>query len=527
LHYGGRRQFLVEPGFISRSSATAFPLMAAALAALIFVYGYVTHPVVPWPSGPPGWRGWADQTEYLRSASAFAQFNLERQNHNYPPLYALLGSPFTWLWPHDPFVLIDLVCMSATAWLLVVIFQRELPPWIAALAAVLMLGNPWIRDVFLIPFTSTLVAPLILAAVAMLQKAEADGSVTERQSWWFALCIGLVIPARPLDGAIAGLLLPFWLWLVVQRYRAGRMTWPSLQRHVAWLAAGGLVGPLLLLANNLLIFRNWKSSYMGLAKSLDLSTVPQKFVSVFLDSGSLYLDPGQAMLTRLPWVLPVVAGVTLCLLFGKLWQRAAATIVVAALALYLSFTDLLPNGLFRYSNYHYFRWPILLGSMLALVAIMPMFRRGTGLRRAIIASVFLATAALSGLRLDLTDRSVAVRQDGDRLAVEIGGTSFDFVDLSPAKGEWAASYFANPRGELDGRELALMREIKIIPSSVFPHALGEGPGANNAVRLLMLTRAQGDVLAIHPDGLPFKFEGQPTARAGRYSYGWGLPRWLP
>jgi hypothetical protein len=87
------------------------------------------------------------------------------------------------------------------------------------------------------------------------------------------------------------------------------------------------------------------------------------------------------MLTRLPWVLPLIAGVILCVLFGKVWQRAAAAIVIASFALYLSFTDLLPNGLFRFSNYHYFRWPILLGSMLALVAVIPMFRAGKISRR--------------------------------------------------------------------------------------------------------------------------------------------------
>lgn len=497
-------------------------------AALIFAVGYWTNPVVPWPSGLPGWHDWTDQTEYLRSASAFSHLNFEPQNHNYPPLYALLASPFSRLWPSDPFIFLDLVCMCTSAWLLAAIFQRDLPPLVALLATVLMLSNSWIRDVFIIPFTSTLVAPLVLASVALLQKAEASVDIQERQSFWFALCIGLAIPARPLDGVIAGLLVPFWLLLIFRQFQSGKTTGKSLQRHIVLLAAGGLIGPLILLANNLFIFRSWKSGYMGLAKSLDLSTVPQKFVSIFLDAGSLYLAPGQAMLTRLPWVLPLIAGVILCVLFGKVWQRAAAAIVIASFALYLSFTDLLPNGLFRFSNYHYFRWPILLGSMLALVAVIPMFRAGKNTRRITIAAVFIATAALSGVHLNLTDWPISVRQDGNLLAFEVGSAApFDFLDLSPAKGEWAPTYFTNPRAELNGRELAEMRDIKVIPSSIFPNDLGNGPGANNnTVRLLMLKRAFGNLLTIRVDKLPFKFDGIPAARVGIYSYGWGVPKWL-
>lgn len=510
-----------------QQSKMVAPLLAAVAAAIIFIFAYWTNPVVPWPAGPAGWHTWADQTEYLRSTFAFSHLNFQPQNHNYPPLYALLAAPFSNLWPSDPFILLNLVCMCASAWLMVTIFQRELPPLIVLLATISMLGNSWIRDVFVIPFTSTLVAPLILASVALLQKAETSTKIPERQSFWFALCIGLAIPTRPLDGVIAGLLVPFWLWLLVLRFQSGQATMQSLKRHIAFLAVGGLIGPLILLTNNLFIFRSWKSGYLGLAKSLDLATVPQKFISVFLDSGSLYLDPGQAMLTRLPWVLPSIAGIILCILFGKLWQRAAAVIVIASFTLYLSFTDLLPNGLFRYSNYHYFRWPILLGSMLALVAIIPMFGAGTTTRRGIIVAVFIGVAALSGLHLNLTDRSIPVRQNGNLLTFEVGAIgTFDFLDLSPAKGEWAPSYFANPHGTLDGRELALMKEIKIIPSSIFPNDLGNGPGVNNIVRLLMLKRASGDLLTIQLDGLPFQFNAQPTARLGRFNYGWGIPRWL-
>ena len=86
--------------------------LTVAILGLFIVYQhiYLTYSPVPGNSAqyPLGWWGWIDQGLYLKSAKAFASFDLSSDAHFYPPLYPFLGGIFLPLSEMHPFYLLDL-----------------------------------------------------------------------------------------------------------------------------------------------------------------------------------------------------------------------------------------------------------------------------------------------------------------------------------------------------------------------------------------------------------------------------------
>jgi hypothetical protein len=108
-----------------------------------------------------------------------------------------------------------------------------------------------------------------------------------------------------------------------------------------------------------------------------LGNPAEKFVSLFLDSASLYVERASLSSddshgcsrhsSRSRTAFSSVRG-------GCGQQRWRSALQVA---LYVPFDDLLPNGLYRYFNYHYFRWAFWLGFMM-IPASVASFGSGSG-----------------------------------------------------------------------------------------------------------------------------------------------------
>src|SRR5689334_7426259 len=85
-------------------------LLGLVVFSAAYLAAYASQEMLPGEQPMPTWEHWHDQGQYLRSARAFADGNLDASEHWYPPGYSLLGAPFVHLTPTNPFVIPDFVC---------------------------------------------------------------------------------------------------------------------------------------------------------------------------------------------------------------------------------------------------------------------------------------------------------------------------------------------------------------------------------------------------------------------------------
>ncbi|KIZ47028.1 MULTISPECIES: hypothetical protein [Rhodopseudomonas] len=505
-----------QASHLRTSASRQIAIATGLICALIFLIQYAFNAATP-HAGIPGWTGWADQGAYLKSTIDFAKLGFNPAEHRYPPLYSLLALPFLRLYPTDPFLFVNIACVAASAYLLVRIFAKVAHPIAAAvLATLLLVVEPRIASAYVIPWTSTIVSPLAFGCIYMLQQSE-QRQPSYRHSFFFALLIGLAFLARPLDGVILGAaLLPFWCWPF-------RRSWREAIRHASVLAAGGLIGPFLLLLNNLIIFRSPISPYMVESNDrLRLMDIPEKFVSLFLDSAPLYFDGGQTVLNAFPWFVISMAIIASLLVFGSRWVRATAILVVLMSAIYLSYDDLFPSGLFHFGNYHYLKWPLVLGGMLVLPFLAAM-RRASALRIIATLAIFAGVAVTACLHLETANTPVAFNRSGGDISVDISQMgNIDYVDISHVRGDWLQNYFFGDRAAIDGRALLYSREMKTMPATPFLQPLDGGP--QSTARILFIRPKHGNHLVLNLERLQLTDSSQISV--GHYSFGLGFPRWL-
>ena len=169
------------------------------LAATYAFHHSLWHGLIPW-------HGWADQDRYLASAVAWWHGNLDPQQHNYPPGYALLAAPFTWLTPWSPFELPDLACLLAAFWLFRRVCARlvpETPLWTASVIlafCVATVGLHVLRWLWFVPWTTTAATPLQYGALlAAMRLGEATGT---RRAFLMGCVLGVLAGFRPADSAV-------------------------------------------------------------------------------------------------------------------------------------------------------------------------------------------------------------------------------------------------------------------------------------------------------------------------------------
>ena len=494
-------------------------VLAAASAAGIFLWFYVSEVLTPYWRGPnPGqvpWKGFADQSLYLRSAQAFADLNFDPARHHYPPLYFLVAAPFVGLFPIDPFVFVDAICVAASAALLVTLFGEVIGGPLAAICALGFLLLPkMMLETFVTPWTSTFATLLVFLGLWRLARIETAPRVSLMESGTFSLILGLVVPTRPLDAIAAASLYPFWLrgvWRSSNRRTASDRV-RHLGLHLLPLVVGGLIGPAILFGVNLLIYGGPFSPYVRGFGGTDIfswATTAEKFVSLFLDSASLYVEPGHVVFRRFPWMLAALFAIPICLLLGSWWLRAAALAAALQVALYVPFDDLLPNGLYRYFNYHYFRWAFWLGFMM-IPASVTLVRQRFGMRGWLLAPVVAAgAAALACLQMSTTESTISTGTEGGRIKVLLPTTRVDYVDFPGLTADWGTGYLPGQNVWLDGRHLLF----------IYARFLQTATGT----RLLFVRPVHGGTVELSAA----QWRGRaPTALVGSRQFALGFPSWL-
>src|SRR5262249_7735227 len=260
---------------------------------------------------------------------------------------------------------------------------------------------------------------------------------------------------------VAASLYPFWL-RGIWRSSDGKTASDRMRhvgRHALPLIIGGLIGPAILLGVNLLIYGRPFSPYVRGFGGTDIfssATTPEKFVSLFLDSASLYVEPRHVLFRRFPWLLAALFAIAICLLLGSWWLRAAALAAALQVGLYLPFDDLLPNGLYRYFNYHYFRWAFWLGFMM-IPACVVLVRQRFGMRGWLFVPVVAVCAVvLACLQMSTTELAISTTTEGGRIKAKLPTRRVDYVDFPGLTADWGTGYFPGQNVWLDGRRLSFI-----------------------------------------------------------------------
>jgi hypothetical protein len=364
-----------------------------------------------------GWWGWFDQSMTLRSTAAFAHWNLDPSQHHYPPGYALLGVLPYFEAPSHPFFFVDLISLLAI-FLGFVTFARRLNLSTAAssalFAAAALFDNLVFRQ-WVIPWNTTPVG----AFVWLLLATSAEWIDGRRRPFLIGLLTGGVVACRPSD-------------LVVVLPCLAGLSWHDLQSRTwrwhewSWLAASAAGVLIPIAALHLAIYGPVPSLYMRSSAQIGftLHDLGWKAYVLLLDPFPWFAD-GKGLLQRRHWIALGLSGLMPALLRGPKDGMLASVLAVHGV-LYVSYVDLLPTGLWRFMNIHYFAWAIPGYALLATLLVRDLLRRGWPRR--------IALAAMVGTLLVLCLRY-------DPKAAAAGQPTAKAVDFAGPLPPFMATYF--------------------------------------------------------------------------------------
>ena len=376
------------------------PGLLAVLLSVLYLEAYASDPATP-GNAVGFWLGWWgswDQSNYLRSAQAFAAGRLDPSLHWYPLGYALIGAPFVKGSIGHAYLLPDLALLLASyAAFLSFAGRVGVGRVVAALLFLLgTMGAVALRESWAQPWNTTASSALIWSMLALaarvLDGRPAGGGRASALAalGWVAAAIPFV---RPTDLMLVAIVLGGTGLVLLRRRDLGG-------RDVGFLMLGALLAGVPEALLWLAIYGPHQSGYMVAARQLGFSLrglwwktyllllVPRPW---FPYGGGLlerlpWMVPGLAAMLALPWIARGTAGAGLALL---------AVCIVAYDLLFFSYVDLLPSGLWLYHNVHYFKWTMPGMTLLGFVLLRAL---ATGPRRPAVLAL-AAVILLSGVRL--------------------------------------------------------------------------------------------------------------------------------
>ena len=336
------------------------------MGAFALVFLLRTHWSVLAGLRPAGWEYWFDQGKYLRSARAFGHGNPTPSEHWYPLLYSMAIAPFEWLPPIWAAFFPDVMAYAAAfAGFAAVARRFEMPAWTALL---LFLPStvfyPWLAETWTDPWSTTLSAALIWMSLGLSCSWVDDLPSAKRPERCFALgaVLAMIPLCRPADALVSAAI-------------ATCLSKPLLiddrrWREIAIIIPGALLPIVLYVAIHCSIYGFSPTDYMILSAVYGSESAPGRGGKAYL----LFVEPrpwypaGFGILKLIPWAPLGVAGIVVSV--GEKSVRQVALLLVLPATLYLimmvSYVDLLPSGLWRYHNIHYFKWIVPLIALFSI-----------------------------------------------------------------------------------------------------------------------------------------------------------------
>lgn len=363
------------------------PAVTGLLCLCFVVVAYRRDPFVP-TAGRVSWWDWFDQGRTLASTLAFLRGDLGAEHHWYPLGYSLLGVPFASVLPTHAFLPVNLVSLAATfagAWAMA--RRLRLGPLLSCpVIALGLVGDPVSVRNWAVPWNTAPAAALTWGLLACCA-AQVAGS-RHRYAWGIGACAAGLAACRPTDvlAILPCLILTAW-WCRAQPER-----WADLARCAAGAAAVAVPYAALHLA----IYGPVPSEYMVAMRPIGFTFVDLGWRAyVLLIDPTEWFQDGAGLVHHYRWLLLGFAGLLLAPRWGRAAQLLAVTLA-AHLVLYSAFVDLLPIGLWRYLNVHYFTWALPGYALLGAVLLRDLARPGY---RAWAAGSLAAVLLLSAVRL--------------------------------------------------------------------------------------------------------------------------------
>ncbi|MFL9963479.1 hypothetical protein PQR02_20890 [Paraburkholderia sediminicola] len=381
---------------ISRWIAVAGALLIAAL----YIKAYFAHPALPTTTAD-GWWTWWDQSNYLKSATALWHRDFSVGLYVYPLGYSAIGAAFVAVAPAHPFFVPNLLALLASYFAFIG-FARCVGVnslWAALVFLGASVCDPELFQHWVAPWTTTPVAALIWISLWLSGRyvLRPDEARAKRRYFVIGLVAACVMAIHPVDVLVPGIfLLAMLLCDLIEKRTAFR--------HLLSAIYGGLCIVIPYLLVYLRIYHFHTTDY--LEQSAKIGFVFWNFLwklyVIFFDPYPWFAE-GRGILQRAPWIaLAVPALLLLCARQlhrasrreAVIWMLAAATVFYTGL--YVAYVDLLPNGLWRYGNIHYFTWVMPAYALLGFLLIQRLFQR----RRAIPLAALIASLVLLSIRLE-------------------------------------------------------------------------------------------------------------------------------
>jgi hypothetical protein len=491
-----------------------------ALIAIVYIIVYFFIPGTPGNHPgvhPLGWWGWFDQGKYILSTNAFAQSDFSPDKHFYPPLYSVLGAIFLkWSSGHT-FFLLNLGALIWFAYVFIKFSDLYLPRWGGvALLFSTTIFNYTLFENYVIPWTSTLATALLASGIlglvwlTKIMNGERD-KLSGLQVFFVATCLGLLVPTRPADaivGCVIGLGLLIGYWCI---HRRPIHLVPRPIVFILLVTTGSIIGPLLFLGFNILVFGSPLGNYLQVASSNGFypADLMEKFFSIWLDGLILYGEPNSGLTERYPWLFVALAGLFWVLIRGDGALRTVAVAIIFLFVLYLPYGDLLPNGLWRFKNIHYFKWTFPFMALFAALLIKEAWFAWREAKGRLSTSTFLLGIPFLLLSLhlvlDMVPVSTRKTSDQENILFELPSKKIDFVDFKGLSGGFSDVYFGSHRLILDGKELTRVRDYRLLPMTW-------------GVRLLFIRPLSGRSMEFIPDQKLSRQGGILSAQIGNYGF---------
>ena len=486
------------------------------LVTLTYCAVYFSSPYTPGVlTNFAGWWTWIDQGEYLKASLAFANVDFLPQNFFYPPLYPALGSIFLPLSKTHPYFVINLVCLLWFSYTFIRLADCYLSRW----SSVIILFISTIFDFrifenFTIPWTTTLNAALLSTAILGLiwLREIIQGKRSRLKSWevfFVSTSLGLLVPTRPVDapvGLILGLAFLMGYWKI---FLSSPNKVPSPFKFLLIGISGALIGPIIFIAFNYLVFGNPLGSYIQVANGAGIFPLDffEKFISIWLDGKTLYGDSPTSLTENIPWLLISIAGYLWVLFNGDFLLRTIAVAIAAMLFVYLPYGDLLPTGIWRFLNIHYFKWILPYLGLFAWLLIQQIINGLKHRRGWVLPTTTLLLSCLMTLsiQLSLETKTITSTLTNRSIEFEIPSGEVDYIDIKGIFGGFDTIYFGNHKAFIDGKELKPIREFRLLPQG-------------SDVRVLFIRPVSGKSLEFTPDQRMTIHQSALLAEAGNYHF---------
>lgn len=446
------------------SKAQALLTLIAVVQLLLYV-GHSANPMYH----AVGWNGWWDQSQYWRSATALAHFNLSPDQHWYPLGYALLAAPFVELAPAEPFIYVNVVCTWLYGWAFIRLFRPHIGLWLAfgALAVSLLLpmstGAPYpmrlpILTQFTVPWNSVPVAAAYLWIMVLISDVW-HGRATARTDLAIGALAAVVLVTRPMD--VVPLAIPGIAYVVLRLYRDRSF------RRFGLAALGGTAVLAAVGAVHFSIHGSLSTPYSTVAGQIGFSVthIPERLYAIVVDSATIWGEP-YSILRMQPWLFAALPLAAVWLVVQPREALLPVALPAASVLAYMVYNDFSPLSLVRFMLIHYLAWvlPVLLAAGACGLAALVRERRWRVAVAAGLAAPLLF-AAIGVERKVLATDSITVTADASgRPAYDIRfprRRDIDAIDfIGATTSDWTQLTLQQFQFQVDGEPMALFRDYR-------------------------------------------------------------------